>query len=255
MPGTAKTNDFMLGTATVMIGDLADLYDLNPTDHSVGLVKNFVMTSEPTYTELTQGVKNTIVASVMTQNPVRCTMEAYEFTAKNMAYALGIEGASDITANTVVTAVNGAVTGGPAVFTVNVDSAAGITVGSYIMIMVDNEDNFIVRKVTTIATNTLTVSKALPSIPDNAVVRKVNMIEVGSKDDQPYYSAKVAGKLASGEEIVLLIPKIRIVRGFNLAFKSDDFGNLPIELTVYDLVSTDSFFADFGGASAQIYKK
>ena len=41
MAGEAKTDSFMLGAATVMIGAMADLYDLNPTDHSIGLVKNF----------------------------------------------------------------------------------------------------------------------------------------------------------------------------------------------------------------------
>ena len=253
MPGLAKTNDFMLGTATVMIGDMADLYDLNPTDHSIGLVKNFTMTSEPAYTELTQGVKNTIVASVMTANPVRCTMEAYEYTAKNLSYGLGIEGAADVVAQTVETTLSALIAA--AATTLTVTSATGITVGSYIMILVDGEDNFVVRKVTNVASNVLTVSQPLPAIATGKVVRKVNMIEVGSKDDQPYYSAKIAGKLASGEELVILIPKIRIVRGFSLAFKSDDFGNMPLEFTVYDPVNADTFYNEFGGASAQIMKR
>lgn len=253
MPGTAKTNDFMLGTATIMIGEMADLYDLNPTNHSIGLVKNFTVTSEPAYTELTQGVKNTIVASVMTSNPVRATMEAYEFTAKNIAYSLGIEGAAQVTEQATLTTLSAPVTA--AATTMTVTSATGITVGKYVMILVDDEDRFEVRKITAVASNTLTLHRALPAIATGRPVRVVNMIEVGSKDDQPYYSAKVAGKLASGEEVVILFPKIRIVRGFSLAFQSDNFGNLPIEFTIYDPVAADTFYADFNGASAQIFKK
>ena len=77
MAGEAKTNAFMLGTATVMLGAQADLFDLNPTEHSIGLVKNFNLQVDQTYTELTQGVQNQIVFSVRTGNKVMNTMEAY----------------------------------------------------------------------------------------------------------------------------------------------------------------------------------
>lgn len=254
MPGLAQTNDFMLGTATIMIGKQADLYDLNPAMHSIGLVKNFTITSEPEYTELTQGTKNRVVASVMTNNPVRCTMEAYEFTAKNFAYALGIEGAADMVAQTISSTSTAAVTA--LATAISVTSATGMTAGKYLMIIVDNEDNFVVRKIVSVATNTITVDKPLPAIAATGVtVRLVNLVNIGAKDDQPYYAAKIAGKLASGEQVVLMLPKIRIVRGFNMAFKSDNFGNLPIEFTIYDLVTSDAFYADFGGAAAQLFKK
>jgi len=255
MPGLANTNEFMLGTATVMIGPAEDLYDLNPTDHSIGLVKNFTATSDPSYTELTQGVKNSVVMSVMTSNPVRCTMEVYEYTAKNLAYALGLEGADTMSDFDTTTTVNGAVDGGsPGSDELTVTSPTGLTVGSNIMIINDEEGDFVVRKITVVTGNVLTVDRPLPDIVNGAQVKKVHAIGVGSKDDQPYYSAKIAGKLANGEEIVLLIPKIRIVKGFNLAFTSSDFANLPIEFTVYDLVTTDDFFEEFNGNQAMLYK-
>lgn len=254
MPGLAKSNEFMLGTATVMIGPVEDLYDLNPTDHSIGLVKNFVATSEPSYTELTQGVKNTIVFSVMTANPVRCTMEAYEYTAANLLYALGLDGSST-PAQTVETAVNGAVDGGsPQATDFDVDSATGLTIGDTIMI-IQGDDDFIIRTITNVAGSTITVDNALPDIADNSVVKKVTPVDIGSKDEQPFFAAKIAGKFASGEEAVVLIPKIRITKGFNLSFVSDNYGNLPLEFTVYDLVPTDTFYEDFGGAQARLYRK
>lgn len=256
MPGLAKTNDFMLGTATVMIGPAAELHDLNPAEHSVGLVKNFTITSEPSYTELSQGVKNTIVHSIMTANPVRATMEVYEYTARNLAYSLGLESAEAMAPLTVATTVNGAVNGGsPTAMTFDVTSAAGLTEGAYIMIELDQEDNFIIRKIVDIATLVITVDQPLPDIPDDAPVKLVNNIGIGSKDDQPFYAAKIAGKLANGDKVVILIPKLRIVKGFNMAFTTDNYGNLPMEFTLYDLVNTDTFYAEFGGDQARIFRQ
>lgn len=257
MPGLAKTNEFMLGTATVMLGPVEDLYDLNPEDHSIGLVKNFTATSEPGYTELTQGVKNTIVASVLTSNPVRCTMEVYEYTAKNLAYALGIQGAADYTSNTVSTTVaTPVVPGSPGVTSLSVVDSAGFTQGDYIMILNDAEDDFVVRRIETVSVGTLVVDTPLPAIAEDAVVNKVSEIPVGSKDNQPYFSAKIAGRLeVDGSEMVIYIPKLRIVSGFNLAFTTDDYANLPLEFTVYDLVPTDPFYSKFNGAQAQIFKR
>jgi hypothetical protein len=90
MAGEAKTNNFMLGTATVMLGPMDDVFDLTPANHSIGLVKNFQLQSQPTFADLTQGIKNTQVYSVHTGNDVRASMEVYEFTAQNLSYALGL---------------------------------------------------------------------------------------------------------------------------------------------------------------------
>lgn len=255
MPGKAKSQKFMLNTATVMIGAVEDLHLLNPATHSIGLVKNFTLTSEPSYTELGQGVKNEIVFSVMTDNPVRASMEAYEYTAQNLAYGLGLADADSFSTMTVATAVNGAIDGdaSPAPTDLVVDSATGITIGKYIMIKRDAEDDFLIRKVTNVVSTTITVDVALPDIPDNSVVLVVNKLDVGSKDDQPFYSAKINGKLADGSVVSILIPKIRIVKGFSLAFTNQDFGNLPFEMTVYSLVDSDPHFAEFAGAQARIF--
>jgi len=254
MPGLAKTNAFMLGTATVMVGPVEDLQDLNPLEHSIGLVKNFTISSDPAYTELTQGVKNDVVDSTMTGNPTRCSMEAYEYTARNFAYALGLEKALDIspTGLSVKTTTAGSIAANAVA--VPVALATGLTVGKYIMIAVDNEDHFIIRKITGVATNTLTVDAAVPAIPANSVVTLVQDLSIGSKDDQPYYSAAISGKLSNNDKIVIQLPKIRIVKGFNVAFTSGDYANMPIEFTIYDQVSTDPFYAQFGGAKAKIFR-
>ncbi len=254
MAGLALTNEFMLGTATVMIGAPADLFDLKPATNSIGLVKNFTITADPTYTELTQGVQNTIVDSVLTGNPVKSQMEVFEYTAKNIAYGLGLDATSAYSALSVATTTSG--TGSPNDTSVVVASATGIVTNDYIMIKIDTDDHVIIRKVTNVVSNTLTVSPAIvESIPASTPVVKVNMISGGKKTAQPFYSAAVAGQLTNGEQILLLLPKVRIVKGFSLAFRADNYGNLPFEFTSYDLVSTDPFYSTFAGDQFRIFKQ
>lgn len=251
MAGEAKTNAFMLGTATVMIGAQSELFSLAPDTHSIGLVKNFTMTSEPGYTDLTQGVKNTIVYSVMTSNTVRAQMEVYEYTSKNISYALGLNGGS-LNAQTTGSTLGTAYTALGA--TISVVSATGLVVGDYIAIQEGTDDKVFFRKITTVATNVLTLSSSVPvNLAVGTFVRKVNAIDIGSKADQPFLCAKIVGTIADGTEIGILVPKLRVTNGFTMGFVTDNYGNLPFEFTVYDLVSTDPNYAEFNGKQAMLF--
>lgn len=255
MAGTAKTEKFMLGTATVMVGQMSEVFDLNPTEHSIGLVKNFQMQSQPGFTDLTQGVKNQLVYSVHTSNEVNASCEVYEFTSKNLAYALGLNGSgvsSQTTATTVATQADG--TGTP--FTdLEVASATGLVAGDSISISIGSDDNIIVRKIQSIASTTITLDKSVSQlVPVGAAVKKINVLRVGSKDlENSYYAAKVVGRLVNGDEIVLLLPKIKVVAGFTLAFNTNDYGNLPFEMKLFDSVDTDPFYSDFANEQAKLY--
>lgn len=251
MAGEAKTNSFMLGSATVMIGPQADLFTLAPSTHSIGLVKNFTSSSEPQYTDLTQGVKNTIVASVMTSNRVRAQMEVYEYTSKNIAYALGLNG-SALSPITTSTTSSAAVTANAT--TITVAQVTGLAANDWVMIQEGTDDKVFYRRIVSIATNVLTLNAALPvALTSGCTVQKVNQIDVGSSTDQPYLSAKVVGSLADGTEVGLLIPKLRITAGFTLGFTTDNFGNLPLEFTMYDLTSDDANYALFAGKQAMLF--
>lgn len=251
MAGEAITTEFMLGTATVMLGAQADLLDLVPSTHSVGLVKNVTVTAEPSYTELTQGVKNSIVYSVMTQNTVRASMEVYEYTAKNLMYALGLDGSG----YTAATGAGAVATPGVATDTdlaLGLGDGAGFTAGDWVLIVLGT-DNILVRKVTSVAIDTINFTQPLTvGVPAGTEVRVSKTVDVGSKDNQPFMACKIVGLTAENEPITIMLPKVRIVNGFNLAFSTDDFGNLPFELTVYDLASTDPFYADFGNRNGII---
>jgi len=253
MAGEAKTTALMLGTATVMLGDPVALFNFAPSTHSIGLVKNFNLTVDQSYTELTQGVQNQVVFSVKTGNKVMATMEAYEYTGKNLTYALGMEGfsaAAEVTASTTVAPL-------ATTTSIPVLSATGITIGDYIKIQTGTNDQVFVRKVTNVASNTLTVA-ALPSAPaQGATVAKMNVIPLSptSSCNDTFVAAKIVGTLADCSEVVILLPKVKVTKGFNLAFNSNDFQNMPLELTVYDLLSSDEHYAafsEFGNTSSML---
>lgn len=258
MPGLAKTRNFMLGTATVMLGPQADMKKLNVADHSIGLVKNFSLSSEPGFTELTQGVRNTIVDSINTSNPVRATMEAFEYTASNMAYALGLDG-GEYQAKDASSTVTSAVTGDDTEDSIEVATGDGsnFSEGDVILIDSDGDDNVIIRRVAGVETDTITVDVPFAqgqTIAQGATVKAVNEVPLGFKGAMPYVSAKIVGRLANNEPVVVMIPKLRVVRGFTLAFGTDDYGNMPLEFTLYDLVSSDPFATEFGRELAKVYR-
>lgn len=243
MSGEARTEQFALGTATVMIGPADKLFDLNEQEHSIGLVKNFALTAQPGYTDLTQGVKNNVVYSVLTSNPVKATMEVYEHTAKNLAYSLALDGSAMAPQTATATVAADAAA---AADTLTVDAVADFAADDYVT--VTNGADVFIRKVKTIdaAAKSVQVDVAFAkAILTGAVVKKVNMVAVGSKKDQPFMAAKIVGQLADGTTVAVLIPKIRVTNGFSLAFDTTKFGNLPYQFSVYDLVNTDTFYDQF----------
>lgn len=250
MAGEAITSKFMLGTATVMLGPQSDLYDLNVGEHSIGLVKNVTPKSAPGFIDLTQGVKNTTVFSVMNANKVTVTGEAYEYTSRNLAYSVGLEG-SELVPSTVATTVETemVLTTGKTPVVIPVVATTGFAANDFIIVQVGNDDQAFVRKVVSVQVDTsLTIEAGTGFpviIPVGSTVKKANIVGVGSKADQPYLSCKIVGTIADGSEVILLLPKVRVTSGLSMAFKTDAYDNIPLELTVYDLVSTDPFYQTF----------
>jgi hypothetical protein len=259
MAGEAKTTNFMLGDATVMIGDQADLFNLNPAAHSIGLVKNFTVSVDNQYIELTQGVKNTIVDSQITQSTAKATMEVYEATAKNLRYGLGLSGtglvatgaATNLFSSAAAAATTAIVTG---------DVTAGFAAGDWVEFS-EGEDTVHIAKLSaapTVSTNTTLTFLGFP-IPTGvtftaaAKVRKVAVTNVASVQAQPYLSAKVVGKLANGEKMTIMFPKLRIVQGFNLSFTSSDYGNMPFEFTPYAQVAGDVNYSKVPDSTAPLF--
>ena len=378
--GSAKTEAFNVGAATVMIGPKDQVLDFTPEKNSIGLVKNFTFSANDTYLDLTQGVRNTVVYSVKTGSEITASMEVYEYTSKNLAYALGLEGFE--MAEGADMALSSAIAGDGATSSIVVEAPAGATaddivVGDHVTIQgnkSNNEDLVFVGKVASVnytaatspevaangsigdlikainairpnllttnlgklvinvgstenismskkfatafgftgtesdnivrieasgsATGSVSISrnnklssiglnvndtelkilidnveaakvviKTNPSAStaaqfnitfDRAIpasfsfvagdrVHKANIIPVGSAEAQPTMAAKVVGILPEDQKpITIIFPKIRITNGFNVAFQTDQYGNMPYEFTPFEQVASDPLYAEYG---------
>jgi len=272
MAGEARSIDFLVGTATIMLGLPADLRDFRPETHSIGLVKNVKLMAEATYIELTQGIRNSVVHSVKTGEPVRASAEVYEFNAANWSYALGFSGYNvgipALNAGTAtITTVEALVPSGgilaPADLTgydnFTLSTVTNFAVGDYVLIQVGYNDVVVPRRITTIAGSVITVDAPIKNVafPAGVTVNKCLVVPVGRKSDQPFLAAKIVGSMADGREIAIEIPKLRVTKGFDITFQTSDYANMPFEFTVYDQIPADVQYArfqeQFDGASAVVY--
>jgi hypothetical protein len=260
MPGNAKTSKMLLSTATVMIGPLDKLHALNPVEHSIGLVKNVMLASDPQFTELTQGLTNDVVMSVKTNDGVRLSMEVYEFTLRNIAYAAGLDG-SGVNYDTMgATYTTSAAPAGTTV-TCSTSVATFIATGDYIFIQNDQSDVVHIAKVATVATTTITLATgfAIPAgagFTANSRVGKVRRIDIGGDTVQPEVSAKIVGLLPKqNEPVTILVPKLKITRGLSMSFSSDNFSNMPFEFTPYAQNMEDPMFGEYGAKKMIIFPR
>jgi hypothetical protein len=272
MAGEARSIDFLVGTATIMLGLPADLRDFRPETHSIGLVKNVKLMAEATYIELTQGLRNSVVHSVKTGEPVRASAEVYEFNASNWSYALGFSGynvgipalnAGSATITTVEALVPSGGILAPADVTgyddFTLSTVTNFAVGDYVLIQVGYNDVVVPRRITTIAGSVITVDAPIKNVafPAGVTVNKCLVVPVGRKSEQPFLAAKIVGNMADGREIAIEIPKLRITKGFDVTFQTSDYANMPFEMTIYDQIPADNQYArfqeQFDGASAVVY--
>ena len=259
MAGEAQSINFAVGTATIMLGAPADLRNFTPATHSIGLVKDVKIMAEASYIKLTQGVRNSVVHSIKTGEPVSMGAAIYEYNAKNWTYALGFAG-YDVALTAASTYVTTAVAANPAgEDTVDVTSAASFNVGDYVMLQVGTDDQVYPRRVGAKTTTTLTFDADFVNIaiPLGATVRKCAIVPIGRKSEQPFLAAKIVGSMADNVEVCIEIPKLRVTKGFDLTFQTSDYANMPFEFDVYDLVPADPQYArsreEFDGAPAFLY--
>lgn len=273
MAGNALTNQFNIGTATVMVGPMADVLKLTPEQHSIGLVKAVTLTSETNEVTLTQGIRNTIVDSQVTGVTSRVSMEVYEYTAKNLAYAAQLDGSTYSTGQTMhlKTAITGGVSATSVVLKATSDVSSSFPKDTRIQIQATGDKKYDKVFIGVLASDsvysaqdstlTLTLTEAIPagwSFKVDDEVLSVSVIPVGSDRPQPYYGVKIVGILPNGNEpVTIIIPKAKVTSGITLGFNTDNYGNLPFEFTPYDLTAEDSSYSTFSdyGASVLVYKR
>jgi hypothetical protein len=252
-----KDNKFVIGNATVMLAPFsADVFALNPDTHSVGMVKAVTITQEADQIMLKNGITQNTVDTQKSNVNMTTTFEGYEFSAKNLMYALGLQGS-------VVKRLRGKLTAAAAAaatsFSVEsypipgdaaslIDAVGDIPNGATLLLQkADQPDNVYPCKAVAATTGTgpyVVTIDALPAGVSFAVgdtVWVVNEINAGSTEQDQYFCAKIVGKLSSNNEpIVVVMPKVKVAKGFNLSFSEQDHSNMPFELTPLVMTKTET---------------
>ena len=255
------TTQFNIGVSTLMIGPMDKVLELTPEEHSIGLIKNLSTSAETSEVTLTQGIRNVLVDSQVTGSTVQITTEVYEYTAKNIALAAQLAGEEfSLKGNyKLKTAITGGASATSVVLkgvpsSAQADLAAGDTIALQCTSTKDY-DKIWLGKVAETPTWTadsqdenvgdllITLTAAIPAGWDFAAddsVFYVNLIPVGSDEPQPYYAVKIVGILPNGNEpFTIVCPKAKITAGFNISFTTDNYGNMPFQITPYDLTKED----------------
>lgn len=242
-----KNPKFVIGNATVMIAPYsANAFELNPDDHSVGMVKAVTMEQQSDQITLKNGIQQLTVDTQRSNVNMMTTFEGYEFSAQNLVNALGLDG-------TVVKRLRGKTTVAASATDTEItiesypiagDSESAIDaigdVPNGATILIQNPDQpdevypLTVTDDTVDNTGTYTVTtEALPvDVAVGWTVWVVNAVDAGSFDQDDYFCAKIVGKLSANDEpIMVIIPKMKITRGFNVSFSETDYSNLPFEFS------------------------
>lgn len=254
-----KNNAFLLGEATLMLAPYSSptsVFDLTPSAHSIGMVRNVSLSQESDQVELRKGVQQLLVDSKQSNVRVSLSAEVFEFNAQNLYYSLS-------RANTAVAPKRGklknAITGPTATIVVNTnplpgEASTGISAvgdipnGATLLIQVSGVGNDYVlpvrvTAVTTVATTDYTVTVAIPTgvtFPAGANVWVVNEIPVGSVAEQDFFKVKVVGTLSNNERpVALVVPKVKISKGFQFSFDEGNYTSMPFELMPYFLTQSE----------------
>ena len=248
--GAAQTDKFLIGSATIMLGPLGTLKTLSE-DNSIGLVKDVAMEFTPQFTDLQQGVQNSVVYSVRTGQETRITGASYEFTDRNIAYAAGLNGdvieAVTGTPYTAISATSGA-TDETTVITCDLPLIPVTLIQNDWVVVHSSHFSTITRVVDASKTSTgeITVEGAIHTqVVAGAKVTKVNLLELGRNTPVEFVCAKVVGELPNGDVVVLEIPKCQYTSGLSLAFSTSDFSNMALELRPTALVKTDADYIEY----------
>jgi hypothetical protein len=255
------TTQFNIGVSTLMIGPMDKVLELTPEEHSIGLIKNLSTSAETSEVTLTQGIRNVLVDSQVTGSTVQITTEVYEYTAKNIALAAQLAGEEfSLKGNyKLKTAITGGVSATSVVLkgvpsSAQADLAAGDTIALQCTSTKDYDKIWLGKVAETptwtadsqdenVGDLSITLTAAIPAGWDFAAddsVFYVNLIPVGSDEPQPYYAVKIVGILPNGNEpFTIVCPKAKITAGFNISFTTDNYGNMPFQITPYDLTKED----------------
>lgn len=135
-------------------------------------------------------------------------------------------------------------------FKVAGDQSLVFTAGKFGYLQEGQDDAVHIFKVASVAysspdtTVTIAAGYAIPTgVAFSAAAGRVSLVNkldadpsLGNKN----FSMKMVGIMPEGNKpITLLLPKVKITKGFSMSFSTENYGNLPFEFSPYTPVATD----------------
>lgn len=250
MPGSAKTSQFHFSAATLMVGPMTEQLGLETAEHSLGLVKNVTVEATPGSVELTQGIMNDVVMTMINSMDIKVSAEVYEFTARNLAYGLSLDGSSagyDAIASAYALSASAAAAATSA--KVATDKTSEFTAGKWVFLQEGTDDVVHLAKIASSSYSSPDTTVTFTGFPIPAGqtyttggrMGLITKIDFDPNAALKYVSVRIVGTLAGDKRPVAIhFPKTRITKGFAMRFATDAFANLPFEFTPYAPIASDS---------------
>lgn len=243
---------FSLSSATVMLAPAfgKDVFSLSPDLDSVGMVSEFSIMADSSQIELLSGVAQALVDSRKTNVRPAISGNVYEMTAQNFLRAAGFSRTATVVHRGVLSA---AAAGAAVSLSINSDPIPGettsaITVtgdipsGSVILIQKANTPDYVFpTKSSGAATGSgpfvvpIAGVYAIPATMSFAAgdrVYVVDAIPVGNTTQDDLFSVKITGTLSNYDRPVTYVaPKVRITKGFQMAFNETQYTSMPWEMS------------------------
>jgi hypothetical protein len=243
---------FALSEATIMIGRafVDDVFSLTPEKHSVGMVSEVNVGVDSSLTELMNGVAQVSVDARRTGVSTSITGNVYEMTAQNLMRAHGLSGTATpvkrgkLTAPLAAGATSISIASDPipgeatSAITATTDIPAGATI---LIQRGDGEQDYVFPTVTSAAATgtgpyvaAVDAAHGVPtgmSFPAGARVWVISPVSVGDIDADDLFCVKIAGKLSNFDRpMVYIAPKVRMVKGFGIAYTETAYGSMAWEM-------------------------
>jgi len=245
-----KKSAFSLSSATLMVGRafVDDVFSLTPDEHSVGMTSEFSVTVDSSLNTLLNGVAQAAVDAKRTGVSSMITGNVFEMTAENFriasALATGnatirrgaldtIAAADDVSISVVSDPIPGEATSA-------ITNLSEIPQGSVVLIQhPDNPDLVFPTKASGPTTGTgpfvvaLAGDFAIPSnmsFPAGSKVWIIDEVPVATIDADELFCIKLTGVMTNyNRPCTFIAPKVRIARGFQVAWNETQYGSMPWE--------------------------
>ncbi|MGN6820269.1 MAG: hypothetical protein ACTHJR_16520 [Sphingomonas sp.] len=242
---------FSLSSATLMMAPAftTDVFSLNPSQHSVGMVQEVQVTVDGSIQELLNGVAQVTVDSKRTNVKASITANVFEMTAQNYMRAHALSGAASQVKRGQLTTAAGAAAVSlvmnsapvPGESASAISSLSDIPSGATLLIQSATTEGLVFpTKSSGAATGTgpytvpIAGTYAIPTGMSFAIgdyVWVVQDVAVGNMDYDDLFGVKITGNLTNyNRPVTAVFPKVRVVKGFEIAYQETQYNSMPWEL-------------------------